>query len=305
MARNAQIKHQSRHTGRQYGSHTIPREPLGTPGSKQRNMKLGLKQIILFWSVTLIMMLVVFVSGFKAGKVEGAREILDQVDQQMVRLPVVRPYNLLSESDSDVVSSKDSSKTVTDTKLNALQQEDSRIDFTKEEKLPSASPPVVAPVVAKKEMPKEVSKVQSGKKEEVYEEIYPGRKLFPPPSQKLEEDTTEALQEEAVIEPLLPEIAAPPAAAQVKKPSIETYAPTPGWYVQIAAAPSQEDARRHLEKMSGHSLEVKIEEASIRDKVYYRILVGPYGERKDALSNRGRIKTASGVSGEPFIRQVK
>jgi cell division septation protein DedD len=293
MARNVQLKPNINQAARQYSGQVGPRET--SPGgitSSRGTMKLTFKQILLFWSVTLVMMLVVFVSGYKAGKMEGAREVLDQVDQQMVRLPVIRPSSIYADSEegAELASHDDA----------VFQPEgmidNRKIDFTKEAGLPlneksanDLSPPSPQlPSVASRKDPKEL-----------YEEIYPGRKLFPPPSSK---NDFEEIEEVPLIEPFPPRVVEPPKPKEVP---LSNFAPVPGWYVQVAAAPSKADAMNFQSKISGEDLSVSIEEASIRDKTYYRILVGPYDDRKEALSNRGKIKSASGVSGEPFIRQVK
>lgn len=322
MARNTQIKHQARHTTlRQYGGtrasygkgdfdnkdSVIANTGYAT-GYTNGDAKLNRKQILLFWSVTLIMMLVVFVAGYKAGRVEGAREILDQVDQQMVRLPIVRPLDLSADSDS-VINSGDLDSTSrakedlqylkaaesTETRTSSVNREsstDNKIDFTKKESLP------LVPVDNLKDpAPK--------KNDSLYEEVYPGKQLFPPPSSSKPSSASElAKNDDSLIEPMLPSSVETRETNKNIVP-IKEFFPTPGWYVQVSAAPSEADARAVHKKISSQGFEVKLEEASIRDKVYYRILVGPYPDRKDALTNRGKVKAASGVSGEPFIRQVK
>jgi hypothetical protein len=301
MARNTQVKHQSRHTGRQYSSQTVPREPGAASGLSQKEVKLTLKQIILFWSVTLVMMLVVFVTGFKAGKLEGANQVLDQIDQQMVRLPVIRPHDIksdeLNKSGMDAETASEA-RSQGASGAQGEMDEGSKIDFTKEATLPLKES-------GKVDSPQAGSVQTAGrtKREEVYEEIYPGKNLFLPPAQKsMEADKTD------VTQPVLPGIGSP-AGNDIQDGSadmfLNDYAPVPGWYVQVAAAPSEDDAQNYLQRIMAKGLDVRIEEASIRDKIYYRILVGPYSDRKDALGNRGKIKAASGVSGEPFIRQVK
>lgn len=312
MARNTQVKHQIRHASRQYTSKTTPRDTVaGVPSEKRSDAKankmgLSYKQIFIFWAVTIVMMLVVFVSGFKAGKVEGAREILDQVDQQMVRLPVVRPQNITSDtlsSDEAVVIESDDAKFA---RSNAgAQDAETRIDFTKEEKLPSFE------ADESKTLKSPLPTVDVSKKEPVvppkrFEEVYPGKNLFAPPSKNVAgtvDGNTETA--ESIIEPILPDIEQPQKVVKPVEEPLESFSPVPGWYVQVAAAPSKEDARKSVQKITGQGFQAKVEEASIRDKAYYRILVGPYAERKDALANRAKIKSASGSSAEPFIRQVK
>jgi cell division septation protein DedD len=293
MARNVQLKSNINQAARQYSGQVAPRESTyGGTNSLRGAMKLTFKQILLFWSVTLVMMLVVFVSGYKAGKVEGAREVLDQVDQQMVRLPIIRPSSIYAETNegAELPLSDDSvyqPEGMVDTR---------KIDFTKEAELPLSEKPDLNLSPPSPQLP---SVIPQKKPEDLYEEIYPGKKLFPPPSSK---NDVEEIEELSLIQPLPPKEVKP---LKPKEVPLSNFAPVPGWYVQVAAAPSKADAMNLHGKITGEDLSVSIEEASIRDKTYFRILVGPYEDRKTALSNRGKIKSASGISGEPFIRQVK
>lgn len=300
MARNVQVKPPVRHASRQYGGgQPIMRDPKPAQHSGKNEGKFTLKQLIIFWSVTALMMLAVFVSGYRAGKEEGAREILDKSSRQMVRLPVAMPQMVKTDKSKLNKNEEVTPSNVSDP--DEITKQERKIDFTKSESLPAKELP---PVVEKKttEVKKEIVNVVTPpvpkvvKKEEPYEEIYPGRRLFPPPgaAKKLE---PEVVPVEAVELPSKP---TPPPA-----PSIESLAPSPGWYVQVAAARSKEEAMELSKKLSGKGLDSKVEEASTRTGTYFRILVGPYGDRGKALGDRTTIKSTAGVSGEPFIREVK
>jgi hypothetical protein len=250
MARNTQIKHQARHTTlRQYGGtrasyskgdfdnkDSVIANTGYTTGYTNGDAKLNRKQILLFWSVTLIMMLVVFVAGYKAGRVEGAREILDQVDQQMVRLPIVRPLDLSADSDSVIDSGNvDSTSRAkedlqylkaaesTENRPSSINREsstDNKIDFTKKESLPSIE----------QDIPK---KSDSKNVDSIYEEVYPGRQLFPPPSSSKTSTKSELDgSNESVIEPVLPNLESASlekANSEINLPTIKQLAHTTGW----------------------------------------------------------------------------
>jgi cell division protein FtsN len=307
MARNVQVKPPVRHASRQYGGgQPIIRDSKSAQQLSKNENKFTLKQLVIFWSVTALMMLAVFVSGYKAGKEEGAREILDKSSRQMVRLPVAMPKRVKTDNanldqNDEVGSSTVSQTDVSDPDEIAKQQR--KIDFTKSESLPAKElPPVVDKTLEVKNgivnvVTPVIPKVK--KKEETYEEIYPGRRLFPPPgaAKTPEQEVVAPVVEGVVDQSTKP---TPPPA-----PSVESLAPSPGWYVQVAAARSKEEAMQVSKKLSGKGIDSKVEEASTRTGTYFRILVGPYGDRGKALGDRTTIKSTAGISGEPFIREVK
>ncbi len=78
-----------------------------------------------------------------------------------------------------------------------------------------------------------------------------------------------------------------------------------GWFVQIAAPKSSEEAEAVAGQLSKSGFPVMIEKAEVRGERYFRVVVGP--ERSRELSERlsGQIKRDGAVKGDPFIRMVR
>ncbi|HMO17116.1 MAG TPA: SPOR domain-containing protein [Oligoflexia bacterium] len=278
---------------------------------------LSFKQIALFWSVTIVMMLVVFVSGYRAGKEEGAREVLDQAGQHLVRLPIPRPVASFKNDDEQ----KDSTALIPSVEggvaaVNGLTagapspvksaSEQNRIDFTKSESLPlqegtaidRATDSRLSDIKVRDDKRLSSQKVEPPK----VEEVYPGRNLFPPPGSKKTSERDAAsidlpikvdppIQVEKNPENLVSNVTIPPPAA--------------GWYLQVFASSTKDEATNVAKRIQSQNMSSRMEEAPINNKKYYRILVGPFADRGEAIKMRSSAKSASGVNTEPFIRQVK
>lgn len=300
MRRSAQIKENTSSGTRQYFSGPVDKEgkPVPTVSSNQRLSK---NQIFTFWAGSLLMLIASFIIGFKAGQKIGAKEILDQAANQIVRLPIVRPIGRESETVSLAkLESSSTKKEQLDNKDKS--NEDRKLDFTSQsessglanyknfdtEKKPVSKLDTTSETTANSKSNSET--------ESRYEAIYPGKDKFAPPgNSKKEEKKVEA---PIIIDPIKP----PP-----EKPSfnVDAYKPSPGWYVQIYAVPSLPEVENLHSKISSKNLPFKVESASIRNRPYYRILVGPFADRAAALEKRIAAKTQAGTPGEPFIRQVK
>lgn len=134
-----------------------------------------------------------------------------------------------------------------------------------EEKLPEKSPPV------EKEVKKEVVK--------------PTATPVPPtPTPKKEKEEAKKASEGAAI----------------------VRGPIPsGWFAQVAAPTKMKDAETIAAKLKKNGFRVVIETAKVRGDEYYRILVGPEQNKKQAELLVGQLSRESYVEGAPFIRMVK
>ncbi len=262
----------------------------------------NMKQNIFFWFVTSAMIFAAFVIGFKSGQKRGALEVLDQASNQMVRLPIVRPVgsDLLTVDLERLQQGKKPQEKLPE----ANPQDKVLIDFSNQAQPTVAVEPPVIPVAdPKKELlVKESTATEKQNKEASYEVIYPGKGKFPPPLDKTK--TVENTESKFKIDPL-PSLAPSVEVAVKKEFDVASHSPSPGWYVQVAAVPSLDEVEGIYNNLTDLKLGAKIESADIRNKPYYRVLVGPFKDREEALDKRLSTKSSAGTTGEPFIRQVK
>ena len=306
MARNAQVRMSNRSTGnRQYSYDGGPSDKLSRESNSsyqyvdsKGNMKLTFKQLAIFWSGTAAFMLVAFLLGFSAGKKEGAISVLDQEGEQMVRLELhtpIEPYPKVLES-GDVGNVKRPVGPSVVKKTSPV--EESKIDFTSNASLQNLKREEVVP-----DKKVEVQKVT--KPAEKFEEIYPGKNLFDAPPVKVQE--VEKVPE--VVVPVKEVPVAPTAVVKEVVPqpaiSVKSLVPKNGWYVQIAAAPNEVDGIRYYEKITAKGMKASLEPAAIKDRSFYRVLVGPFASQSEAMEKRTQVKQAIGTPSEPFIRQVR
>ena len=78
-----------------------------------------------------------------------------------------------------------------------------------------------------------------------------------------------------------------------------------GWYSQIAAPQSLQDANGLAGKLHSSGFPVAIERAQVRGQVYYRVLVGPEEDRVKGERLLGQVKRESYLVGQPFLRLIK
>jgi len=267
-------------------------------------MKLTTKQLAIFWAGSFAFILIAFYLGFVAGKREGAISVLDQAGEFFVRLerhPPREPYPRASEIGSDEgfreLDTKGSLATKKDREANrAVEKEPAKIDFTGSTLNPNNSQ--VAVPVKRDAKSKENLKEENKQK---FEEIYRGKNLFAPPPSKEQESKTETAVR--VVEPVKEEVKVP--VKEAPKATVESLRPKRGWYVQIAAATSEKDGLSYYNKIVDKGYLGGLEPASIKNRSFFRVLVGPFPDQNTAMSKRQELKQAVGSSGEPFIRQVQ
>lgn len=78
-----------------------------------------------------------------------------------------------------------------------------------------------------------------------------------------------------------------------------------GWFAQVAAPTKLKDAEGVASQLKKNGFRVVIETAKVRGDEYYRILVGPEGNKQQAELLVQQLKRESYLSGSPFIRMVK
>jgi cell division septation protein DedD len=80
---------------------------------------------------------------------------------------------------------------------------------------------------------------------------------------------------------------------------------TSGWYSQVAAPRSLNEAQSIASKLKSAGFKAKIETAQVRDEKYYRVVVGPEANRQAADKTLILLKKQNAVKAEPFIRMVR
>jgi DedD protein len=98
------------------------------------------------------------------------------------------------------------------------------------------------------------------------------------------------------VRPQLP-AAAPPPAPTTQKPAPATAKPAPaatdGWYLQIGAYRSRQNADRQVQDLKAKGYAAAV--APTAAGGLYRVRVGPFAERPEAVRQQARLKTEEGI----------
>jgi len=79
-----------------------------------------------------------------------------------------------------------------------------------------------------------------------------------------------------------------------------------GWYAQVAAPKTKEDANALIGKLRSAGFSATIETAEVRGEKYFRVVVGPEDSRETGERLVGQLKREGIVKGsDPFIRLIK
>jgi len=78
-----------------------------------------------------------------------------------------------------------------------------------------------------------------------------------------------------------------------------------GWFAQVAAPKSSEEANSLSRALKSSGFLVSIEKAEVRGEHYYRLLVGPEENKAQAERLVEQLKRGPNVKGAPFLRLVK
>lgn len=139
-----------------------------------------------------------------------------------------------------------------------------------------------------------------------YSKLADGRETFSSASAKAkfaERLENEEDELEAVIEKATAPKEQPKEIAKVKEaPSAKIGA---GWYIQVAAAVSAEEAGKYTAKLKKMGFSSSIERATVQNITYYRVLTGPFDSRQSAGTQKSKIAAAKVSTEPPFLKQVK
>ena len=92
---------------------------------------------------------------------------------------------------------------------------------------------------------------------------------------------------------------------KVEKVEVSQGVTKKGWYAQVAAPKSKQDADAMSFKLRNNGFMTAIESANVNGDTYFRILVGPEDTRSQAERLVDQLKRESYISGAPFIRNMK
>jgi len=77
-----------------------------------------------------------------------------------------------------------------------------------------------------------------------------------------------------------------------------------GWYVQVRAAESGKEALELMRGLKQKGISSLIQMANVSSKVYYRVLVGPFGNKNSAQEKQKEIKSLAISKGDPFLKYI-
>lgn len=214
--------------------------------------------------------------GFVSGKAVGIEAALDGAVASLPKLPIVPPLdegNDEAGAGSDVVERLDVERTVSPV---------TEVPLKKDSEGLQAIPEVQAP-----------------------------SKGLPKPQDALEK----VLEDRAVVVKTTATAAVPTASAQKAAGSeagsklgsqlLRQGTVPRGWYVQVAAPTTVEQARVAAAALVNAGFPVVIEDVKMGKNQYYRVLVGPEADKLPGERMVSQVKEAGLVQGYPFLRRVK
>jgi len=77
-----------------------------------------------------------------------------------------------------------------------------------------------------------------------------------------------------------------------------------GWYIQVAAVESNKEALSLQGRLKSAGVSSYVQDARVKNTRYYRVLAGPYSDRRQGEAALSKIKKASGTKGEPFLKRI-
>lgn len=276
-------------------------------------MRITLFQLIFLWAVVLLMVLIAFFFGFSAGRDAGLAAAMEDYGAEAVRIELASPVAMSGVGDSGARIEpirRDDSLAVSSP--NEKQAEEVKIDFSAAQTLPSVdadakkgTPPPEAGFAAKPAL--EMFKGDTAKVAQGLEK--PGN----PPLAVAKAATTKAGGGSSVGARSSPAVTAAPSPIKTDSVSdknlvISTSSESglrTGWYIQVAATRARHEAVSLSRSFSRASFPVVIEEAEVKNKTYYRVLVGAYSSNALALQAKDGIARAKLIRSEPFLKYVK
>lgn len=261
------------------GSRVQPTEHSGGGRSSRAlpwELRLSRSQFLLSTLLTFGVVISSYYLGFISGKAVGVEAALDGAVASLPKLPILPPLDegeAESDAGSDVVE---------------------RLDI---ERATSASP--------------EVTLKKDSEGLQAIPQVRAPSEGGPRPQDALEK----VLNDRSVVVKTTAIAAAPTVAAQKTAESgavgklgvqlLRQGTVPRGWYVQVAAPTTAEQARAAAATLVEAGFPVVIEDVKLGKKQYYRVLVGPEAGKLPGERMVGQVKEAGVLKGDPFLRRVK
>lgn len=305
-------------------------------GKAKREITISFGQLCALWAVVAAMMFVVFFFGVHAGLDQGLKRALDEQDVAVLRYPL--PTNRTAEADA---KPSEPARGVLARDGFSGTAEPEKFDFSGVATQPGAEPaqPAEQPVTAAAEPKPVVEAVPSAgltakttteildvsksaptaiTSKPIVEEPAPSvdavapKLAKPEPAKKTE--VVARNEQRFVPEPLEPETR-PDTRSASKGTRVISSGSTddkpaasekfrPGTYVQVAAPTSRSEADATLRKLTRSGLSGRVVEGRVNGVLYFRVVVGPAKNRRDADALRARVERSGASAGKPFVKTL-
>jgi cell division septation protein DedD len=281
--------------------------------------RLSRNQLIIGWGAVSVMLVAVYLFGFYSGRRQGVELALTEQSTPRLRLPVENPRARAALSSTipstEVIAPPDTTKfdftasavgTETVSPANETKQEandDATAGFVAKaanEVAPTISERKPEAPIERESLAERVAKV----------EMSPSLIVDPPKIEKPAVVAPAVQQPVASVVKSVPPKAAPvvvskitiPDAKPVSKKIVPEVKPASGLFVQVGAPDSFSKAQAMVSKLKASGLTAAIRDASVNNKLHYRVLVGPFGSRESAQSAKNQVVKSGVALGEPFIK---
>lgn len=291
---------------------SIDRIPQSRLTRSRWELRVNARQLTIMWSVVSGLMFIVFLFGFYAGRERGLTRYLEENAREPIRLPILAQAPV-----QDVVHNEYAS-------IAAEQVDKIPSEPTPPAVVADATPPTVSPLLAAND-----ARASLAPHADVTGTTSTPAKATEPEAKS--NTTTLANVESAATSPATPAVEktkAAPAPVEVKKPAtaklakVEEKKPlkakadsksttavqqdlSKGWYVQLAAKKTVEEAMAVVKDLNKLGLKSVVQPAQVRNTNYYRVLSGPYTDKKSAQASQGKLTDANLTSGSAFLKEVQ
>lgn len=288
-------------------------------------MRVAFGQVVLLWVVVALVMILVFVFGFKAGTKHGLAVALEDYGDRAVRLPVVQPVRKpddgsVGTSISAPIALSEGPKIPVQLALEGESVPQDEVIEKPEVAEPSAEFDfsAIKKIVTEAKASPEATPVEPDVPGQTAEDHSAGLNTRPT-AELLQGSSSSEREERTEIRQARKERSEEISSKITKKPKVPRV-PTPGkpppqkpttkglasgWYVQVSATRSESEAAALARQFSELDIPAMVERAKVHQRTYYRILLGPYGMKESAQAARDRAKKTRMVRDEPFLKHVK
>lgn len=271
-----------------------------------RQLKLNVSQVVILWAVISGSMVAVFMFGLFTGKEQGLRQALEAQEQLAMRFPLVDGAPVSGDQPASLIGSAIDGDRPATAELVPVSNP-----------APDSEPSASKTVIAKNEATSEPS-LAAKPAEPV--KLARGANNGDSPTLASKDNSARArLNEEhdAVAPPAPTSVVAPatvvtpaPAKLAPKQKDTKDTAISPkthlpnGWYVQVAAAKNMNEANSYAAKLKKIGIKPQIEDATVKNVRYLRVMVGPYSTENGAIGAQKKIRDAKISPNIPFTKRI-